>query len=79
MRKSREAYSLIEDLLQNRSSYFSKGALNSEGRKLVARLLKIMAELSPRHFARLKRLYPFAAEERWVEVLIELREELLQL
>lgn len=71
-----EAISIARELLDNRPAYFSRGALNSEGRKAVARLLRILAQRSPIHYRRLKRLYPEASEDRWAEALAELVEEL---
>lgn len=72
-----EALSLINELLNNRSSLFSRGYLNSEGRKLVARLLRLLAKEQPWLFKRLKRLYPSAPEDRWVKAAEEVKEELL--
>ncbi|RLF16667.1 MAG: hypothetical protein DRJ97_00370 [Thermoprotei archaeon] len=76
MRRPIEALSLIKEALTNREAYFSRGSLNSEGRKLIARLLRILVEDSPLHYRRLKRLYPWAAEDRWVEALNEVLEDL---
>lgn len=74
----REALSLIELLLKDgdRTLYFSKGYLNSEGRKLVLKLLETIAEASSQSFSKLKRLYPHADEDKWLKALVELKEDL---
>jgi len=74
---SSEALSLIESLLEEHGVFFSRGYLNSEGRKLVARLLRVLAEGDRGLFNRVKRLYPEAPEDRWLEVLKEVRDALV--
>jgi len=73
---SSEARSLIDGMLHRRDLFFSKGYLNSEGRKLVAKLLRLLAVEDPSLFRRVKRLYPEAPEDRWLSTLQEVRDEL---
>lgn len=71
-----EACSIIDRLASRAEQFFSRGYLNSEGRKLVAKLLRLLAEADPKSFRRLKRLYPGAPEDEWIRAVLEVGEGL---
>ncbi|MCX8204137.1 MAG: hypothetical protein N3H31_00505 [Candidatus Nezhaarchaeota archaeon] len=79
MQAVNEALSIVDQLLSHRDLFFSRGYLNSEGRKLVAKLLRLLAEADPKSFRKLKKLYPEAPEDRWAQAVEEVRGELLAL
>ncbi|MEM4699444.1 MAG: hypothetical protein QXT74_00660 [Candidatus Nezhaarchaeales archaeon] len=74
-----EARSIVDRMSSRRDALFSRGYLNSEGRKLAARLLRLLAEVDPKSFRRLKPLYPGAPEDEWARALAEVGGELQRL
>jgi hypothetical protein len=70
-----EAIRLLEILIRNRETYFDKsGYLNSEGMKVVMKIIRIIAEELPEHMSMVREVRSRRSYESILELLQNLSE-----
>jgi hypothetical protein len=74
-RRLEEAVRLLETLVRNREEYFDKsGYLNSEGMKVVMKIIRIIAEELPEHMSMVREVRSRRSYESILELLQNLSE-----
>jgi lipoate synthase len=74
-RRLEEAVRLLETLVRNREEYFDKsGYLNSEGMKVVMKIIRIIAEELPEHTSMVREVRSRRSYESILKLLQNLSE-----